>query len=87
MMIHSETLSERALGQIGRPVNVAWLAQVFSSRAAETGGIVRRKRRDVHREVGRDAFFAEVQHRGFHLLECGDQYIVICHSGHMRVIC
>lgn len=25
--------------------------------------------------------------RGFHLIACGDQYLVICHDGHLRVIC
>ncbi|SNR34729.1 hypothetical protein SAMN06265370_102299 [Puniceibacterium sediminis] len=64
-----------------------WMNRIFSARAAQTGGVVRRKMRDVHREIGRDVFIAEVQRRGFHLIACGDQYVVICHEGHMRVIC
>jgi hypothetical protein len=70
-----------------RPVNPAWCSRIFGARAAQTGGVVRRKKRDVHREIGYEAFVAEVRARGFHLIECGDQYLVICHDGHLRVIC
>lgn len=69
------------------PVNPAWCARLFGAQAARSGGVVRRKKRDVHREIGYAAFVAEVQARGFHLIECGDQYLVICHDGHLRVIC
>lgn len=69
------------------PVNPAWCTRLFGAQAARTGGVVRRKKRDVHREIGYAAFVAEVRARGFHLLECGDQYLVICHDGHLRVIC
>ncbi len=66
---------------------MAWMARIFAARAAQAGGVVRRKIKDVHREVGREAFVAEVQKRGFHLIVCGDQYVVICHDGNLRVIC
>lgn len=69
------------------PINLAWSERLFRAKAAQTGGVVRRKIRDVHREVGRDAFIAEVQRRGFHLVECGDQYLVICHPGQLRILC
>ncbi len=73
-------------GPVG-PANPAWLARIFSAQAVQKGGVVRRKMVDVHREVGRDALMEEVQRRGFHLLACGDQYLIICHEGHIRVIC
>jgi hypothetical protein len=65
----------------------AWLDDVFAAKAVGKGGIVRRAVRDVEREVGRAAFMAEVRRRGFHLIECGGQFIVICNTGQMQVIC
>ncbi|WP_346763697.1 hypothetical protein [Rhodobacter sp. SY28-1] len=51
---------------------------MFAAKAVERGSGVRRSVRDVEREVGRDFFVAEVRRRGFHLVECGGQFIVIC---------
>ena len=64
-----------------------WMEDVFSAKSATRGGVVRRAVRDVEREVGRAAFLEEVRRRGFHLVECGGQFIVICNSGQMRVLC
>jgi hypothetical protein len=65
----------------------AWLDDLFAAKAVGKAGIVRRAVRDVEREIGRAALIAEVRRRGFHLVECGGQFIVICNSGHMQVIC
>ena len=65
--------------------NPAFFHQLFSAKSARTGGIVRRAVRDVEREVGRDAMIAEVEKRGFHLLECADQFIIVCASDHLTV--
>ncbi len=70
----------------GRPTRDQWLAQLFGAQAVAKGGIVRRSVRDVDRMVGRDAFKREVRMRGFHLVECGGQMIVICNSGHLTVL-
>ena len=68
-------------------VNQTWCDAVFSAKAVEKGGIVRRSCRDVDREIGRENFVREVRQRGFHLVEVGGQYVVICNAGHMNVIC
>ncbi|MDX8352900.1 hypothetical protein [Cognatiyoonia sp. IB215182] len=68
-----------------RPGNPAFFHQLFSAKAARSGGIVRRAVRDVEREVGRSAMIAEVERRGFHLLECAGQFIVICAPDHLTV--
>ena len=65
----------------------AWLDDVFAAKAVGKGDIVRRAVRDVEREMGRDVFVGEVRKRGFHLIECGGQFIVICNSGQLQVIC
>ncbi|OYW61320.1 MAG: N-(5'-phosphoribosyl)anthranilate isomerase [Rhodobacterales bacterium 32-66-7] len=71
------------------PVTVVnpWLEGVFSAKAVARGGVVRRAVRDVEREIGRLRFVAEVRRRGFHLVECGGQFIVICNPGQMQVLC
>jgi hypothetical protein len=64
-----------------------WLDQIFRAKAAQTGGVVRRKIRDVEREVGRDALELAVRRRGFHLIECDRDFVIICSGAPMRVIC
>jgi len=66
--------------------NPSWCDTVFRAKAARTGGIVRRAVRDVEREVGREAFIAEVTRRRFHLLECCGQFIVICSDEPLTVL-
>lgn len=65
----------------------SWIAEVFSAQAALKGGVIRRNVHWVAREIGRERFVHEVQARGFHLLETGDQWIVLCHRGGVRMIC
>lgn len=67
--------------------NAAWVHRIFRARAVANGGVVRRAIRDVHREIGRDVLIEEVRKRGFHLIECGGQYLIVCHSGQLRVVC
>ncbi len=69
------------------PDTFAWIDLVFQAKAVKKGGIVRRAVKDIEREVGRDAFVAEVRRRKFHLVECGGQFIVICNPGHLQVVC
>ena len=61
-----------------------WLEQVFSAKAVARGGVIRRAVPWVEQEIGRARFIAEVRRRGFHLLECGHQFVVICTPGPIR---
>jgi hypothetical protein len=63
-----------------------WIDEIFSAKAVARGGVIRRDLRWIDREVGRERFMAEVRARRFHLIESGDQWVVICHSGFFRVI-
>jgi hypothetical protein len=65
----------------------AWLDDLFAAKAVGKSGIVRRAVRDVEREVGRHALVTEVRRRGFHLIECGGQFIVICNPGQLQIVC
>ena len=58
-----------------------WLEQIFSAKAASSRGVVRRNRNWVAAEIGLARFEAEVRARGFHLIEAGQQLVVICHAG------
>ena len=69
-----------------RPVNMAFLTQMFAAKAVVKGSVIRRSVASVEREIGREALEEEVKRRGFHLLECGGQYLVVCNHGTMRVI-
>ncbi|WP_299649679.1 N-(5'-phosphoribosyl)anthranilate isomerase [uncultured Tateyamaria sp.] len=68
------------------PPNDAWIDQLFSSKAARKGAVVRRSLAWVHREVGRAEFEAEVRKRGYHLIETADQLVVVCHNGPIRLL-
>jgi hypothetical protein len=65
----------------------SWGRRIFGAKTVQRGGVLRRSVRNVEREIGREALVAEVRARGFHLIECGGQFIIICNPGHIRVIC
>ncbi len=60
--------------------------QLFGAKAVRDGGVVRRKLKDVDREVGRDILLEEVNRRGYHAVICGGQFIIICNSGRLQVL-
>ena len=63
-----------------------WIDHVFSAKAVEKGGVVRRAVAWVEHEIGREAFVDAVRNRGFHLLEAGGQFVVICTRGPIQWI-
>lgn len=65
--------------------NEAWLGQIFEAKAARSGGVVRRAVSDVERQVGRARLLQEVTARGYHLVECGGQFIIICRHSDLVV--
>ena len=54
------------------------LEALFSAKAVERGGVVRRCRKWVEAEIGRDRLIREVEERGFRMWEVGGQYVVFC---------
>jgi len=61
-----------------------WLQNLFSSQAVMRGEVIRRKRRDVERFVGIDLFLAEIQRRGFQVLENAGQFVIFCNCAPIR---
>jgi hypothetical protein len=64
-----------------------WMRQMFATRTALDGGVIRRKVSDVERLVGRDAFFAVLRERGFRVAENAGHFVVFCNSDavHLRL--
>ena len=63
-----------------------WFAQLFATKSAQRGGVVRRAIRDVERIMGRAAFETRVRERGFQAIENGDQYVILCNRLPVRLI-
>ncbi len=61
-----------------------FLAELFSSRAAATGAVIRRNVRDIDRFVGREAFLAEMRRRGFTVVENAGQMVIFCNREPLR---
>ncbi|WP_417210126.1 N-(5'-phosphoribosyl)anthranilate isomerase [Antarctobacter sp.] len=61
-----------------------WLNQIFASREALSGGVVKRKVRDVERLVGRAAFAEAVARRGFQAVENHRHFVIFCNAHPIR---
>ena len=56
------------------------MRQMFATKTALDGGVVRRKVSDVERLVGREAFFGAMKKRGFRVVENAGHFVVFCNS-------
>jgi capsid portal protein len=66
----------------------AWINQIFQAAEVKDGAIVRRQIADVEKYGGGlQELLREVKGRGFHLLEIGDQYVIVCNQGQLKVHC
>lgn len=63
------------------------MEQVFRAGQADMGGVVRRNVADVERYVGITRFVDECRRRRFHVIETGDQLVVLCHEGALVILC
>lgn len=62
----------------------AWMLDLFSSRAARKGAVIRRNIRDIERYVGRQAFEQELRRRGYHAVENAGQMVIFCNREPIR---
>ena len=70
------------------PAPPVWLSDIFSAATVGNGGVVRRAVSDVRKHGGGlKRLKAEVKRRGFHLIRTGDQYVILCHKGDLRMVC
>lgn len=63
-----------------------WIEKIFSAKIAAEEGVVRRKKTTVQRYASKEDIVAAVKERRFHLIETGDQYVIVCNSGDIRII-
>ena len=63
-----------------------WLEQLFTSKEALNGGVVKRRIRDVERLVGRQAFTQALNRRGFQAVENGRHFVVFCNRMPIRLV-
>jgi hypothetical protein len=65
----------------------SWIDQIFDAQQVAKGGVVRRQRSDVDRLGPLDDLVAEVKRRGFHMVQIGDQLVILCNKGDLKVFC
>ncbi|MEN9062947.1 N-(5'-phosphoribosyl)anthranilate isomerase [Ponticoccus litoralis] len=63
-----------------------WLNDLFASKAARDGAVIRRKLRDIERFVGIEAFRQEVARRGYRAYENAGQVVIFCNAAPIRRI-
>ncbi|MFW8592913.1 N-(5'-phosphoribosyl)anthranilate isomerase [Cribrihabitans neustonicus] len=76
------------MAHVVRPVSPEfWMHQIFDVKAARQGGVVRRKLRDVERNVGLARLQKELQRRGYHAVINGDQVVIFCNNEPIQPLC
>lgn len=64
----------------------AWIADLFGSKAARQGAVIRRKSRDIERYAGMDRFKGELRRRGYRAIENSGQMIIFCNQEPVRIV-
>ena len=64
-----------------------WIDQMFDAEAVDKGGIVRRSVADVEKYASKGELMEAVRSRCFHLLETGNQFVIICNTGEFKIYC
>lgn len=62
-----------------------WMRDIFSSKSARDGLVVRRKLRDIDRFIGREQFVQELNRRGYRAVENSGQIIIFCNQDPVRL--
>jgi thiamine monophosphate synthase len=57
-----------------------WIEQIFRTRAAMTGGVVRRKVSSVLRYASAEALREACRRRRFHLILNGGYFVILCNN-------
>ena len=63
-----------------------WLRDVFQSKAVQNGAVIRRKARDIERYAGMNRFLAEIDRRGFQVVENAGQFVIFCNHAPIRPV-
>jgi hypothetical protein len=63
----------------------AWIEQWFGAGQATNGGVIRRNRDDIDEYASLDEVIVEASQRGWHVIETGNQIVVLCHPGTLHI--
>jgi hypothetical protein len=63
-----------------------WVEQIFESQIARRGGVVRRKMSSIHQYASLDAVREAAERRGYHIVQHGDQWLMLCDEADVRII-
>lgn len=66
---------------------MTWVTDIFKAGQANTGGVVRRSAHSVEEYASVEELIREAKARGFHVIETGDQFVILCHEGAMMIHC
>jgi hypothetical protein len=64
-----------------------WINQMFAAKQVLRGGVVRRDVRTVEERASLAELIDEIENRNFHAVRIGEQVVVICNTGEVRLIC
>lgn len=66
----------------------AWIDRIFEEKQAHTYGVVRRAVSNVERHRdGVGDLIREAKRRGFHVIETGEQLVILCNPGVLKIHC
>jgi len=65
----------------------AWVDQIFRAAQSANGGVVRRSVLDVYQKGALDEILDRAMVEGWHVIETGDQIVVLCHRGRLNILC
>lgn len=58
-----------------------WVRNLFKSKSAIEGRVIRRRLRDVERFASRALLLSEINRRGYRALENAGQIVIFCNQG------
>jgi hypothetical protein len=64
----------------------AFLADVFGTRLARDGKVIRRSAQDIERYFGREAFIEEIHRRGYRAIENAGHIVIFCNREPVRIL-
>lgn len=64
----------------------SWIDQMFSAQQAHAGGVVRRSIHDINKYASLEEVLERVDDQGWHVVQIGDQIIVLCNTGDIRIL-
>lgn len=67
------------------PKGRSWLEQIFDAKQIAKNGLVRRSVDDVHENASFEILQEMTIENGFHLIETGGQYVILCNTGSLII--